>query len=196
MKHVDLLIIGAGPAGLSTGLHLLKINPDWASSMLVIEKATHPRDKLCGGGLTPLGVDTLKKLDFSFPLPLPQVPVHSAKFVYKGCSFQIKGSPRFIVFNRIEFDHYLVQTARERGVRIHENEAVQTIEVSHDGVTVTTTRGIYHAKAVVGADGATGITRRMLRRNQPQKKTTPARVARSLEVRIPAIPKSILFSKG
>ncbi|MEA2008878.1 MAG: hypothetical protein U9O54_07135 [Chloroflexota bacterium] len=62
MKHVDLLIIGAGPAGTSTALHLLQINPNWASRMLVIEKATHPREKLCAGGLTKLGIHVLEDL--------------------------------------------------------------------------------------------------------------------------------------
>jgi hypothetical protein len=37
-------IVGAGPAGLSTALHLLQIDPSWAERMLVLEKAAHPRN--------------------------------------------------------------------------------------------------------------------------------------------------------
>jgi glycine/D-amino acid oxidase-like deaminating enzyme len=48
----DVIIIGAGPSGLSTALHLHKYRPSITSSLLVLDKAAFPRDKLCGGGLT------------------------------------------------------------------------------------------------------------------------------------------------
>jgi flavin-dependent dehydrogenase len=195
MMHIDLLIIGAGPAGLSTALHLLQSNPAWETHMLAIEKEVHPREKLCAGGLTPLGINLLKQLNFPYPLPLPQVPIHSADFAYGAHHFQVKGRPRFIVFDRMAFDHYLAQTARERGLRIHEGETVLNLQFSPDGVTVTTTQGVYRAKAVVGADGSTGITRRAIKQHSAGKRATRQRVARLLEVRIPAKNQSTLFSE-
>ena len=48
----DILILGGGPAGLSTALHLLQHDPQLAARILVLEKARYPRHKLCGGGLT------------------------------------------------------------------------------------------------------------------------------------------------
>jgi len=50
MLH-DLIIVGAGPAGLSTAIHLQHIVPELAKRTLIIEKARHPRPKLCAGGL-------------------------------------------------------------------------------------------------------------------------------------------------
>lgn len=55
MRDVDLIIIGSGPAGISTALHLLQQDPGWADRMIMIEKASHPWPKLCGGGMTRLG---------------------------------------------------------------------------------------------------------------------------------------------
>jgi 2-polyprenyl-6-methoxyphenol hydroxylase-like FAD-dependent oxidoreductase len=48
----DILILGGGPAGLSTALHLHRFAPELASRLLVLEKAHYPRHKLCGGALT------------------------------------------------------------------------------------------------------------------------------------------------
>jgi flavin-dependent dehydrogenase len=45
MREIDVLIIGTGPAGLSTALYLVQINPSWTERMIVLEKETHPRPK-------------------------------------------------------------------------------------------------------------------------------------------------------
>ena len=49
MRKFDVVIIGAGPAGSVCGYLLKKAGV----SCLLIDRATFPRDKLCGGGLTP-----------------------------------------------------------------------------------------------------------------------------------------------
>ena len=49
MKHTDVLIVGAGPAGSVCGYLLKQAGVD----CLLIDHATFPRDKICGGGLTP-----------------------------------------------------------------------------------------------------------------------------------------------
>ena len=47
----EIMIVGGGPAGISTWLHLHKYFPELAEKTLLIEKATYPRDKLCGGAI-------------------------------------------------------------------------------------------------------------------------------------------------
>ena len=181
MQSIDLLIIGAGPAGVSTALHLLQLDASWAERMVVVEKAAHPRHKLCGGGVTRLGLERLQKLGFSLPLPLPQAQVDDVRLKYRSSVIHVRGEPQFVVFKRAELDAYLAEQARQRGVRIQENESVKDLRVDEQGVRVETTRGSYRAEAVVGADGSKGITRRTLKNG-----TQPSRVARLLEVVHPA----------
>ena len=181
MYKVDLLIIGAGPAGLSTALHLIQQDPTWKERMLLLEKATHPRHKLCGGGVTWLGLDTLSNLGFNLPLPIPQARVDDVRLIYTNRTIHVHGRPKFLIFHRAEFDAHLANEARHRGISIKENEAVESIEEDPEGLTIKTRKGIYRTRVVVGADGSKGVVRRLFK-----KPESPSRVARLLEVLTPA----------
>ncbi|MGX1481342.1 flavin-dependent dehydrogenase [Streptomyces griseus] len=50
--QAQVIVVGAGPAGSAAALHLARAGVD----VLLLEKGTFPRDKVCGDGLTPRGV--------------------------------------------------------------------------------------------------------------------------------------------
>jgi menaquinone-9 beta-reductase len=54
-QEADVIVVGAGPAGATTGYYLAQSGLD----VLVLEKSVFPRDKVCGDGLTPRGVKAL-----------------------------------------------------------------------------------------------------------------------------------------
>jgi flavin-dependent dehydrogenase len=140
MKDFDLIFIGSGPAGISTALHLIHQDPGWADRMIVIEKATHPRHKLCGGGMTRLGVDVLRRLGLQFPLPVPQEWVFDMRFIYQGRTTLVSGEPQLIIFHRAELDASLAELACLRGVTILQNEVVEQIPFDTQSVIVKTGR--------------------------------------------------------
>ncbi|MGZ8766265.1 MAG: NAD(P)/FAD-dependent oxidoreductase, partial [Acidimicrobiia bacterium] len=55
---VDLLVVGAGPAGTSAGITARKHGLD----VLVVDKAGFGRDKTCGDGLTAAALRSLEAL--------------------------------------------------------------------------------------------------------------------------------------
>jgi len=75
-KH-DVLILGGGPSGLSTALHLAQIAPHLTPRILILEKAHYPRLKLCAGGLVVDAEVILKRLGLDVS-EVPHVDVHYA----------------------------------------------------------------------------------------------------------------------
>ena len=68
----DILIIGGGPAGLSTALHLQRIAPHLTHRILILEKARYPRPKLCAGALVLDAEILLQRLDLAADCRLAQ----------------------------------------------------------------------------------------------------------------------------
>ncbi len=56
--YADAVVIGAGPAGSAAAYFLARAGHD----VILIEKASFPRDKVCGDGLTPRAVQALRTL--------------------------------------------------------------------------------------------------------------------------------------
>jgi flavin-dependent dehydrogenase len=56
VHKVDVAVIGGGPAGLSTALHLLQLDPSWSKRIIVLEEEIHPCHKLCAGGIISFGL--------------------------------------------------------------------------------------------------------------------------------------------
>lgn len=180
---MELAIVGGGPAGLATALHLLRHDSSWAERMAVLEKAAHPRHKLCAGGITQFGLRQLEQLGLTPEVQF--VPIEQAHFHYGRQRFTVRGKPLFIVTRRQEFDAWLAGEARRRGVPLLENHAVREIVRTERGFRLETATGSIQARAIVGADGARGPVRRWLAADRGKERgahRANSRVARLLEV--------------
>ena len=177
IKNVDILIVGSGPSGTSTALHLVKNDPAWAKRIVVVDKAVHPREKLCGGGITHIGQNILARL--GLPFEPKSFDVREVRLLYQDQSYSFFGNPVLRIIRRDEFDHWLVKTAVSLGVTVRQGEAVTDV-IPHDNyVEVTTEKTTFHAKTVVAADGSRSFVRRRL------KWEDDSRVARLIEVLTP-----------
>ncbi|MEZ4515496.1 MAG: FAD-dependent monooxygenase [Chloroflexota bacterium] len=180
VEHVDVLIVGTGPSGSSTALHLIKADPSWAGRITMVDKAVHPREKLCGGGITHMGQNILANL--GLPMEPKSFPVREVRLVYHDKTYSFFGDPAFRIVRRDEFDHWLVKTVEQLGVRVRQGEAVTGITPHDNYVEVVTERAVFHAKVVVAADGSRSFIRRKL------KWDDDSGVARLIEVLTPENP--------
>ena len=159
----DIVIIGGGPSGLSTALHLQRTAPHLTSRILILEKEQYPRFKLCAGGLTLDAEILLKRLGLDVN-EVPHVTADNIHFDFagKGLNIRMRGQHALRVIRRNEFDHWLAKNAESRGIEIRAGVTVKNIITQVDKVIVETDQGIFEAQAVVGADGSNGITRRTI----------------------------------
>ncbi|MEU1847667.1 geranylgeranyl reductase family protein [Micromonospora sediminicola] len=151
----DLVVVGGGPAGLSAAAAAARAGV----RTLVVERATHPRYKTCGGGL--IGT-SLAEVDGRIEVPAHD-RVDRVTFTRDGRRAFTRRHPAPLVtmIRREEFDHRLRAAAVTAGAQVREGVAVRAVEQDPDGVRLRLADGeVVHARAVVGADGSSGATAR------------------------------------
>jgi menaquinone-9 beta-reductase len=175
VDEADVLVVGAGPAGCATATYLAQSGLD----VLLLEKATFPREKVCGDGLTPRGVRALLGMGVTVDEKDGWVRNKGLRIIGGGLRLELpwpdlSNYPDYgLVRTRLDFDETLARTAEKAGARLLEGISVTGPVLDGDGritgvtarrqpagpgaaATVKTdedTERTYRARLVVAADG-------------------------------------------
>ncbi len=157
---VDVVIVGGGPAGLSTALFLTHVAPYLRERILVLERGIYPRDKICAGAVGARADRVL--VSIGVRVDVPHVPIRGLSVRAHGKTLAVRRDGPVIgrVVRRIEFDHALATQVQERGIQIRQGVKVENIVVDSESVRLSTSMGDIRARVVVGADGVGSIVRR------------------------------------
>jgi menaquinone-9 beta-reductase len=163
----DVVIVGAGPAGTSTALHLVRQQRLPADRILVLDKASFPRDKPCAGAISTFGLAVLARI--GIVIESPSVPLRGVRVIDHVMSES--AVEMGIAVRRTDFDAELLTAVRAEGVTIREGEGIRAIERHGDGFHVVTTRDErLPCRLLAACDGAGSTTRRLLGLSEPARK--------------------------
>lgn len=160
--HFDVAIVGAGPAGCSTALHLLQQRP--GARIALIDRAKLPREKPCGGAISRWGLSALDAVDATpAALSVPHVPARTVRVRHGAiANDHTEREPLGVVVERAVFDAALAREAERRGVRLLQGHRL--VELGKDNTLVLGRDGervALRARFVVGADGTGSAVRRL-----------------------------------
>jgi geranylgeranyl reductase family protein len=162
----EVLIVGAGPAGTAAAVTLARAG----RRVLVVDKASFPRDKCCGDGLTTGALRILEELgldptDVPSWTPVDEVWLRSPS----GREVELRLPDRATmgqfsaVAPRRELDAALVALARRAGADILEGVALESISLTTERAEIGLSDGTtVHASFVIAADGMWSPTRKLL----------------------------------
>ena len=114
--HADVGIIGAGPAGLATAVHLGQLGID---RVVIVDRQDFPRDKTCGSAVSPKGCEVLAALGVAEAVAAESYPVSGLRLVTPRGHDMIASSPQDValICHRRTLDHLLLQRAQQSGAR-------------------------------------------------------------------------------
>ena len=168
----DLIIVGAGPAGATATLYAAKKG----LKVLLLDKASFPRDKVCGDALSGKSVDVLKELNLIEGVRnLPGATITRIIFGSPDGSAlnidltqsKLNQIPEGFVIRRSVFDQFMFEQARAVANECHENFTVTDLIIEDDQVRGVTGKPgdsgdtvSYRAPLTLGADGYRSIVAR------------------------------------
>lgn len=171
----DAIVVGAGPGGATTARYLAEMGYD----VCLIDKATFPRDKPCGGGFSPAIFKefpylALRKDEFLERI-LNVGVLHSP-----SREITLEGRAGMAVAPRSKFDNILFETAHDAGSHCLTGKRVKNLSIQDKGVEVQISKGdTISGEVIIGADGINSIVARETGLNTcwPQDAITACRVA-------------------
>jgi len=159
----DVVVVGAGPGGSATAHALAQTGLD----VLLLEKTSFPREKVCGDGLTPRAVRTLVEMGIDTGPGNGFVRNRGLRIYGGGHRLELPwpdlaSFPDYgLVRPRLDFDELLVRHAQKAGARLQELTTVTGPVLDPAGRVVGVTAKVgpdrtattYRAPLVVAADG-------------------------------------------
>src|SRR3954452_14722532 len=170
-RQADVIVVGAGPSGSTAAAYLAQAGLD----VLLLEKTTFPREKVCGDGLTPRGVKQLISLGIDTSVEAGWRHSDGLRVYGGGISLELPWPeladypPYSVTRTRMDFDELLVRHAVKAGARLMESTNVLgpvTDEATGRIVGVQTQptgdrkapKSTYRAQLVIAADGNSART--------------------------------------
>ncbi|NND75429.1 MAG: geranylgeranyl reductase family protein [Ilumatobacter sp.] len=163
----DVLVVGGGPAGTAAAIELARAG----RTVTLIDKATFPRDKCCGDGLTTLALRELETLGLDPATIEDWFDVDGATLRSpsgREVRVPLVGPGRYAaIAPRVQFDDALLRLARQAGVDVRDGVPFRALTEHADRLDVQAGALSIATRYVIAADGMWSPVRKALGLNEP-----------------------------
>jgi menaquinone-9 beta-reductase len=168
-RTADVVVVGAGPAGSAAAITLARLG----RRVTLVDKATFPRDKCCGDGLTTAALRLLAGLGLDPSNVKSWEPVTEAHVVSTH-GYEVRlplpkdGTQFGASAKRADLDAALFELASREGAETIDGNAVTAVEgihgpTRHAGVSVQLESGdTINAQYVIASDGMWSPVRKLI----------------------------------
>jgi menaquinone-9 beta-reductase len=164
--EADVIVVGAGPGGSATAYHMAR----HGLRVLVLDKATFPREKVCGDGLTPRATRQLIRMGVDTSAKAGWLQNRGLRVIGGGVRLELDwpelaSFPSYgLVRTRLDFDDMLARRAVGAGAVLRTGVTVTGPVLDGDGRAVGVRAEVgpdkepveYRAPLIVAADGVSG----------------------------------------
>lgn len=155
-EHWDLVVIGAGPAGSAAAWRAATLG----CRVLLVDRATFPRPKVCGGCLSPAGMTALRAMGLDRDVARAGTPLYRLEVRARGRCATISLGAGGVAISREALDTMLVDAAAAAGARVLQGASASLLHSDHLGARIGLRIGTEDARiatrAAIAADGLAG----------------------------------------
>jgi geranylgeranyl reductase family protein len=176
-SHYPVIVIGAGPAGTSAAYTLAKEG----KKVLIIDKATFPREKLCGGLLTGRSKRVFLQVFNKGWNDAIEHTTDGAE-IYEGTRLlnKVYGHCEFHQSKRLHFDDYLLKRCEALGVEMLLGDGLLELDLQEQKIRMKS-GALLTYDYLIGADGVNSVVAKTIFGESFNKKD----IGFALEVEIP-----------
>lgn len=156
MNEVDVLVVGAGPAGSFVSERLAR----GGARVVLFDGRPEGTPKACGGGVTAKALKAWPHLLKAVGRTVDDLEMYSPS----GKRLSMKLDEPFAIYSRLAFDSYLREQARVAGAAVFQEKiSTRSLKRTSEGWVVDIPDGSqWTTRVLIGADGANSAIGKML----------------------------------
>lgn len=182
MAVLDVIVIGAGPAGGSAAFHSAK---NGLKTVLLEEHKSIGEPVHCGECLSEMA---MKRMDWKLPDKVISEPVKGVRVIFPDNAASTVTESGYVLEKHL-FEQWIAEQAQKQGAEILLDHKVTDLKRENGVWKIQTNHGELQSKLLIDASGPAAVASRKLKLNPPKKADLPFDTVTGIQYELQDIPR-------